>query len=165
MPYSINQVNQMSQKEFVEAFGSVFEETPTIAQHAWESRPFTNAAQLHQQMLKIVNEMDQESQFAFIRSHPDLGSKAKMAEASVQEQSGAGLDRLTPEEFESFQQFNQAYKDKFGFPFIIAVKNHTKDSILNAFQHRLNNTVDAEIRQALLEIAQITRLRLFALIE
>jgi 2-oxo-4-hydroxy-4-carboxy-5-ureidoimidazoline decarboxylase len=88
-----------------------------------------------------------------------------MAEASVQEQVGAGLNRLTHEEYESFQQLNQAYKDKFGFPFIVAVRNHTKNSILDAFKQRLNNTVDVEIQQALSEIAQIAQFRLFALVE
>ena len=165
MSYSIDEINQMSQEEFVEAFGTVFEETPAIAHQAWKNRPFISADHMHQQMLKVVNEMDQKSQLTFIRSHPDLGSKAKMAEASVQEQAGAGLDRLTPEEYECFQQLNQAYRDKFSFPFIVAVKNHTKDSILEAFKHRLNNPFDMEIQQALSEIAQITQLRLSTLVK
>lgn len=165
MPYSIDQVNQMSQEEFVAAFGAVFENTPAIAHQAWNNHPFTSVQHLHQQMLKVVDEMDQQSQLTLIRSHPDLGSKAKMAEASVQEQSGAGLNRLTIEEYELFQQLNQAYRDQFGMPFIIAVKNHTKDSILEAFQQRLKNSVDAEIQQALSEIAQITQFRLLSLVE
>jgi 2-oxo-4-hydroxy-4-carboxy-5-ureidoimidazoline decarboxylase len=165
MPYSIDQVNQMRQEEFVEAFGSVFEDSPTIAHQAWESRPFTNAKHLHEQMLKVVEGMDQDSQLILIRSHPDLGSKTKMAEASVQEQAGAGLDRLTPEEYECFQQLNHAYREKFGFPLIIAVKNHTKHSILEAFKDRLHHPLDVEIQQALLEIAQITQLRLSALVQ
>ncbi|HEY9622494.1 MAG TPA: 2-oxo-4-hydroxy-4-carboxy-5-ureidoimidazoline decarboxylase [Crinalium sp.] len=164
MPYSIDEINQMSQEAFVEAFGKIFEETPAIARQAWERRPFSDAPHLHQQMLKVVNEMDQEHQLIFIRAHPDLGSKAKMAEASVQEQTDAGLDRLTPEEYQRFQQLNQTYKDQFGFPFIIAVKNHTKDSILEAFRQRLNNSFDTEIQQALSEISQITQRRLFALV-
>lgn len=165
MIYSIDQVNQMSQEEFVAAFGNVFEETPAIALQAWNHRPFTNATQLHQQMLKVVNEMEQDSQLNFIRSHPDLGSKTRMAAASVQEQAGAGLDRLTPEEYECFHQLNQAYRHKFGFPFIIAVRNHTKESILETFKHRLNNSLNMEIQQALSEIAQITQIRLSALIK
>ncbi|HEY9698900.1 MAG TPA: 2-oxo-4-hydroxy-4-carboxy-5-ureidoimidazoline decarboxylase [Trichocoleus sp.] len=165
MSYSIDEINQMSQEEFVAAFGTVFEETPAIAHQAWKNRPFISADHIHQHMLKVVHEMDQKSQLTFIRSHPDLGSKAKMAEASVQEQAGAGLDRLTPEEYECFQQLNQAYRDKFSFPFIVAVKNHTKDSILEAFKHRLNNPLDMEIQQALSEIAQITQLRLSTLVK
>lgn len=165
MVYSIDKINQMSQEEFVEAFGNVFEETPAIAHQAWEHRPFVDATHLHMQMLRVVNEMDQESQLTFIRAHPELGSKTKMADASVQEQTKAGLDRLTSEEYQDFQRLNQAYRNKFGFPFIIAVKNYTKDSILETFNNRLNNSFDAEIQQTLSEIAQITQLRLLTLVK
>lgn len=164
MPHSIDEVNQMSQEEFVKVFGGVFEETPAIAHQVWNSRPFIDATHLHQQMLNIVNAMEQEHQLALVRSHPDLGSKVTMAAASVQEQAGAGLDRLTPTEYDQFQRLNQAYREKFGFPFIIAVKNHTKDSILKAFQQRLHHSFETELQQALSEIAQISQFRLFTLI-
>jgi 2-oxo-4-hydroxy-4-carboxy-5-ureidoimidazoline decarboxylase len=87
-----------------------------------------------------------------------------MAEASVQEQAGAGLNRLTPEEFDRFQALNQAYKAKFGFPFIIAVRNHTKTSILDAFEQRLQHPIDIEREQALSEIFQIAEFRLATLV-
>ncbi|MGG6294156.1 2-oxo-4-hydroxy-4-carboxy-5-ureidoimidazoline decarboxylase [Leptolyngbya sp. AN02str] len=164
MSYSIQDINQMSQDKFVETLGNVFEETPAIAHKAWEARPYHDVAHLHEHMMQVVYAMGQPGQIALIRAHPDLGSKAKMAEASVQEQAGAGLDRLTPQEFLLFQNLNQAYKEKFGFPFIVAVRNHTKDSILQAFQERLNHSVNSEIQQALSEIAHITRMRLDALI-
>jgi 2-oxo-4-hydroxy-4-carboxy-5-ureidoimidazoline decarboxylase len=108
--------------------------------------------------------MTQAERLMLVRAHPDLGSKAKMADASVQEQAGAGLDRLTGEEYDRFHTLNQAYKEKFGFPFIIAVKLHTKASILEAFEQRLHHTPEAEIKQALTEITQIARLRLAALL-
>jgi 2-oxo-4-hydroxy-4-carboxy-5-ureidoimidazoline decarboxylase len=164
MSYSIAQLNQMSQTEFVEVLGAVFEETPVIAQAAWHQRPFANVTELHQQMVAIVTAMSPAEQLALICAHPDLGSKAKMAEASVQEQTGVGLDRLTASEYEQFQTLNAAYKEKFGFPFIVAVKNHTKDSILEAFQHRLSHTSEAEIVQCLAEIAEIAEFRLFDLV-
>lgn len=154
----------MSQEAFVEALGAVFEETPAIAQDAWNQRPFADVAELHQRMVNVVKAMSRDEQLTLIRVHPDLGSKAKMAEASVKEQAGVGLERLAPEEYERFQSLNQAYKDKFGFPFIVAVKNHTKDSILKAFEHRLGNTVDAEVEQALTEIFQIAQFRLLSLV-
>lgn len=88
-----------------------------------------------------------------------------MAEASVKEQAGVGLDRLSSEEYESFQLLNQAYKNKFGFPFIVAVKNHTKTSILAAFEQRLANPEDVEVAQAIAEIVQIAKFRLLALVE
>jgi len=143
----------MSQEAFVEALGAVFEDTPAIAHQAWNQRPFANVADL-------VQAMSQDEQLALIRAHPDLGSKTKMAAASVQEQAGAGLDQLTPEEYERFDLLNQTYKQKFGFPLIIAVKHHTKSSILEAFELRLKNTVSAEMTQSLTEIIKIAQLRL-----
>jgi 2-oxo-4-hydroxy-4-carboxy-5-ureidoimidazoline decarboxylase len=164
MRYSLAEVNQMSQAEFVVVFGPVFEKTPAIAQMAWYSRPFTSTINLYQQMIEVVSDLSSENELALIQAHPDLGSKVTMAEASVQEQAGAGLDRLSPQEYEQFQQLNQAYTEKFGFPFIIAVKNHTKESILMAFQRRLENSATQERRQALVEIAAIARFRLNELV-
>lgn len=160
MPYSLAELNQMSQKEFVAVLGTVFEETPTIAAEAWNHRPFRDVANLHQTMSRIVNELSQDEQLALIRAHPDLGSRARMAEASVQEQSGVGLDRLSMEEYDRFHSLNHVYRKTFGFPFIIAVKNHTKTSILATFEQRLQNNPDTEQQQALTEIAQIARFRL-----
>ncbi len=164
MSYSIAQVNQMSQEEFVAALGAVFEDTWAIAWASWNHRPFADVTQLHQNMVDVVKAMSQEQQLALIQAHPDLGSKAKMAASSMQEQAGVGLDRLTPEQYDRFSLLNQAYKDKFGFPFIIAVKNQTITSILEAFERRLENTVDVETAQALTEISQIAKFRLHDLV-
>jgi 2-oxo-4-hydroxy-4-carboxy-5-ureidoimidazoline decarboxylase len=121
---------------------------------------------LHQKMVEVVQGMTQAEQLALIRAHPDLGSKAKMAEASVKEQAGIGLNQLTPEEYDRILLLNQAYKDKFGFPFIIAVKNHTKATLIEAFECTdLQNPVDAEMELALTEIAQIAKFRLLELVE
>lgn len=160
MSYFLSQVNQMSQAEFTEAFGEIWENTPTIATKAWEQGPFEDIETLHQCMVDIVEGMSEAEQLKLIRAHPDLGSRAKMAQASVEEQQGAGLDRLSASQYEQLQRFNQDYKDKFGFPFVIAVKNHTIDSILDAFKTRLQNTPTQEKQQALAEIAKIARLRL-----
>lgn len=158
--YSIDELNQMEQDEFVAVLGEVFENTPTIAEYVWQQRPFADSMELHQRMVAVVNDFSPEAQLAFICAHPDLGAKTKMAESSVQEQAGAGLDRLSAEEFDRFQVLNQAYKAKFGFPFIVAVKNHTKESILQAFEQRLQHSVEVERQQALNEIYQITQFRL-----
>ncbi len=165
MAYSIADLNQMNQESFVAALGAVFEDTPTIAQETWNARPFADVDDLHQKMVKVVNEMTSLEKLNLIKAHPDLGSRARMAEASVKEQAGAGLDRLSPEEYERFHNLNQAYKTKFGFPFIIAVKNHTKTSILAAFDQRLTNSKDAEMQQAITEITQIARFRLLDLVD
>jgi 2-oxo-4-hydroxy-4-carboxy-5-ureidoimidazoline decarboxylase len=164
MPYSLAQLNAMSQSEFVAALGTVFEETPAIAQIAWHARPFTSAIDLHQQMVNVIRYFSPEKELALIQAHPDLGSRVAMAEASVQEQAGIGLDRLSPQEYAQFQQLNQTYTEKFGFPFIIAVKNHTKASILAAFQSRLENFAAQERQHALAEIMAIAHFRLNELV-
>ncbi len=158
--YVIATLNQMSQAEFTEALGSIFEHTPEIASQAWQERPFDDVTKLHQGMAAIVENMSESDQLKLISAHPDLGSKFKMAEASVQEQSTVGLDQLSSNEYRRFQQLNDAYKQKFGFPFIIAVRNHTKDSILAAFEQRLENTIALERKQAIAEIIEIARWRL-----
>ena len=162
--YAIAQINQMSQEEFTKALGEIWEDTPEIAQQSWQAKPFANVESLYQEMVAVVNKMNDEEQLALIKAHPDLGSKAKMAEASVQEQAGVGLDRLSEAEYQRFQTLNQAYKDKFGFPFIVAVKYHTKETILEAFETRLENNLDQEKQQALTEISKIARIRLDSLV-
>ena len=155
----------MSQLEFTEALGEIWEETPAIANKAWHDSPFEDLEALYQSMVAVVNSMSETEQVKLIKAHPDLGSKTKMAESSVQEQAGVGLDRLSESEYQRFQSLNQAYKDKFDFPFIIAVKEHTKESILEAFETRLKNTQEPEKQQALAEISKIARLRLESMVE
>jgi 2-oxo-4-hydroxy-4-carboxy-5-ureidoimidazoline decarboxylase len=158
--YSLFELNEMSQEVFTEALGAIFEGTPTVARGTWDDRPFASTADLHAKMVTVVNSMTGEEKLALIQAHPDLGSKAKMAEASVSEQAGAGLDRLSVAEFDRLQFLNRSYREKFGFPFIVAVKNHTKTSILEAFERRLNNSPATEMQQALTEIYEIARFRL-----
>ncbi|MBW4464249.1 MAG: 2-oxo-4-hydroxy-4-carboxy-5-ureidoimidazoline decarboxylase [Pegethrix bostrychoides GSE-TBD4-15B] len=160
MPHKMTALNQMNQAEFTAALGEIFEQTPQVAQQAWQSRPFASRADLHQKMLAVVAQMSQGEKLALIRAHPDLGSKAKMAAASVQEQAGAGLNQLSADEFERLHRLNQAYRSKFGFPFIIAVKQQNKIRILATFEQRLTNSPEAEQAQAIAEIAQIAGFRL-----
>ncbi|WP_332986438.1 MULTISPECIES: 2-oxo-4-hydroxy-4-carboxy-5-ureidoimidazoline decarboxylase [unclassified Microcoleus] len=165
MQYSLFELNQMNQEAFTEALGEIFEQSPTVARCTWDDRPFASTADLHAKMVTVVNSMTGEEKLALIRSHPDLGSKAKMAVASVNEQAGAGLDRLSVAEFDRFQFLNREYRKKFDFPFIVAVKNHTKTSILEAFERRLDNSLETEMQQALTEIYEIARFRLESAIE
>jgi 2-oxo-4-hydroxy-4-carboxy-5-ureidoimidazoline decarboxylase len=157
---TIDTLNEMDLEIFVDTVGSVFENTPAIARQVWSHRPFASAAALHQSMVDEVKAMGIDEQLTLIRAHPDLGSRAKMAEDSVKEQAGAGLNQLTVDEYEQLQTLNQAYQKKFNFPFIVAVKNHTKASIFEAFQQRLENSVEVERERAIAEIIQISRLRL-----
>lgn len=164
MQYTITQLNEMNQEAFTKALATIFEHSPWIPENAWEKRPFTNLSSLHQSMVEVVQTASKEQQLNLICAHPDLGTKAKMAEASVKEQEGVGLDKLTPEEYQRFHSLNETYKEQFGFPFIIAVKNHTKDSILTAFEQRIKNSPEVELEQALSEIFQIAKFRLNDLI-
>jgi 2-oxo-4-hydroxy-4-carboxy-5-ureidoimidazoline decarboxylase len=159
----IEELNGMGLDEFVDVLGEVFENTPSIARQVWEKRPFADVDDLHRKMMSQIEIMSLEEKLRFIRAHPDLGSRAKMADASVQEQAGAGLDRLTAEEYQQLQQLNQAYQEKFDFPFIVAVRNQTKESILEAFQTRLEHSIAVEQERAIEEIRKITRFRLEAI--
>ena len=162
--YKLTELNQMTQQEFTEVLGDIWEHTPEIAANCSLNRPFSNVDTLYNSMVEVLEEMGEAEQLALIKAHPDLGSKAKMAKASVKEQAGVGLDKLNPEEYNLFLALNSAYKDKFGFPFIIAVKNHTKESILESFAERLNNSQEEEKKAALSEIKAIARFRLYTLI-
>ena len=164
MQYSLEKLNEMSQEDFTAVLGSVWEHTPEIASVSWLARPFADVDTLHKNMVKVVEGMSEAEKLALIKAHPDLGSKAKMAEASVQEQAGIGLDRLNLEEYNHLLSLNRAYKHKFGFPFIIAVKNHTVKSILESFAERLKNSKKEEKKAALSEISKIARFRLDNLI-
>lgn len=160
MPYTLDQINQLSQTDFVHALGPAFEDTPHIAAQVWPQRPFASVADLHHKMVAIVQAMPPAEQLVLIKAHPDLGARVSMAEASVAEQSKAGLNALSAEEYDRFQRLNDAYKDRFGFPFILAVAGHTKDSILANFTQRLENSLVEEQATALREIEKISRLRL-----
>ncbi len=160
MNYTLAAINQMDQATFVAVLGPVFEETPNIARQVWWQRPFATVNDLHGQMVAMAMAMPAAEQRALIQAHPDLGSRLQMAEASVQEQAGVGLDQLSAQEYAQFHQLNTAYKEKFGFPFVMAVKGQTKATILAAFVNRLDHSPDQERQQALAEIVQIARFRL-----
>jgi 2-oxo-4-hydroxy-4-carboxy-5-ureidoimidazoline decarboxylase len=163
--YNLTKLNNSTQADFVNALGSIFEQTPTIAEMTWHYRPFSSIDDLHQKMLAVVQVMSPAQQLALIRAHPSLGSKARMTPTSVQEQAGVGLDQLSAEEYQYFHRLNESYLARFGFPFIIAVKHHTKSTILAAFEQRLQNTILQEQQLALNEIGEIARLRLLACLQ
>ncbi|MBM3220486.1 MAG: 2-oxo-4-hydroxy-4-carboxy-5-ureidoimidazoline decarboxylase [Candidatus Rokubacteria bacterium] len=164
---SIAVVNRLERGEFRALLGGVFEDSPWVAEHAFECRPFASVEALHAVMVAMVETASREEQLALIRAHPDLAGTAAragtMTASSVAEQASAGLDRLTDEEYARFERLNAAYREKFGFPFIIAVRRHDKHAILAAFETRLRNSEDEEIATALTQIAEIARLRLDAL--
>ncbi|MGB3201907.1 MAG: 2-oxo-4-hydroxy-4-carboxy-5-ureidoimidazoline decarboxylase [Nodosilinea sp.] len=160
MPHTLDQLNAMTEAEFVAAIGPAFEDTPAIAAQVWPQRPFASVLDLHQRMVAIVQSMATTDQLALIKAHPDLGNRVAMAEASVVEQSNAGLSDLSPTEYQLFRRLNQDYNDRFGFPFILAVAGQTKASILDNFTRRLLNSTEAETATALQEIEKIAFSRL-----
>lgn len=150
-------------------FGGVYEHSPWIAEAAWRERPFRSLSELHGVMERAVNAATGERKMELIRAHPDLAGKAAVAgeltPESEREQASAGLNRLSPEEYEAFTGMNRSYQEKFGMPLIFCVREHTKESILKGAEERLGNSREQEIETALAEISKIARLRLGDLIK
>lgn len=167
-PVTLDALNAVPLATFVDVLGAVFEHAPWVAETAAAGRPFATVADLHAAMSAAVAAAPEADQVAFLRGHPELGGKVAragaMAEASRHEQGALGLDRLSDEEFARFERLNASYQARFGIPFIICVRRHTRDSILDRFEARLANSRPAEIAQALAEIGYITRLRLVDLV-
>lgn len=151
-----------SKAEFLQIYGGIYEHSPWIAEAAFDAGART-IEEIHAAMKAAVDNAAYDKKLALIKAHPELGSRVRMAEASVQEQSGAGFDRCTPQEFAEFQKLNAEYNAKFGFPFIVAVKGLTRQDILSHFRRRLNSDVETEFKTALEQIHKIARFRLSAL--
>ncbi len=166
---SVEEVNSMGREEFVARFGSLFERSPWVAEGAWQGRPFDDLDALHAAFVRTVHEAPEERRVALIRAHPDLAGKAALAgeltEESANEQASAGLDRLSPEEYERFHRLNAAYREKFDLPYVVCVRDNTKETIFAGAERRLSNTREEEVEAALREISRIGRLRLEDLVE
>jgi 2-oxo-4-hydroxy-4-carboxy-5-ureidoimidazoline decarboxylase len=164
MTVALTDLNRMALPAFAAAIGDVFELAPWVAEAAHAKRPFVTVADLHQAMMAAVHTAPHDIQRAFLGHHPDLAGKAARAgavtEDSRREQASVGLDALPEAEFARFHRLNDAYRAKFGFPFIVCVRRHTRDSILGQFERRLENDVATEFAAALQEIFHITRLRI-----
>ena len=164
IPITLAVVSNLSRAEFVVALGSLFEGSPWIAESTWPARPFASIDQLHQALCATMYAAPIDRQVALIQAHPDLAGKAAIAgeltAESAREQSSAGLSRLAPEQFATFTRLNQAYRETFGFPFVICAREHSAVSILEHFATRLEHPRDQEIATALGEIAKIAHLRL-----
>ena len=160
----MDSINKLGRAEFVERFGPLFEHSPWVAEAAWRNRPFRDREELYEALVTAMHAAPRERKLALIRAHPDLAGKAaidgSLTESSTREQASAGLDRLTPDEYAAFTRTNSAYRERFGFPFVVCAREHTKESILRVASERLANSEDEEIRVALEEIAKIARLRL-----
>jgi OHCU decarboxylase len=150
----------VTREAFVARNGALFEHSPWVAEEAYDAGPFGDDEALLAAMVGVVRGAPRERQLALIRAHPDLAGKAALTRDSEREQASAGLDALTPGEYEEFTRVNAAYRERHGFPFVICAREHDKASILAAAAERLDHDTDTEVGVALDEIAKIARLRL-----
>lgn len=162
---TLDEINQLPQDAFVARYGALFECSPWVVERAARLRPFDD---LYAGLMSPVETASREDKLRLIHAHPELASKAAIArtltEESQAEQASAGLDRLSLEEFQRFHELNTAYRERFGFPFIICVRKTDKAGILAAMESRLNAaSPEAEIETAVREIGEIVRLRLEAM--
>ena len=164
MLLSIGELNRMAASEFTETFGDVAEHSPWVAERAAGTRPFADREGVVDAFAAALRCASREEQMTVLRAHPDLAGRAAIAgaltEDSRREQAGAGLDRLTPAEFERFTALNAAYRERFGIPFIFAVKGATKGMILAAFEERCANEPEVELRNAIDNVCRIMRFRI-----
>lgn len=160
----LDALNALPRAAFVERLAAIWEDSPWVAARAWDHRPFDSVAALHKSMMEAVDAAGPAAQLALLRAHPDLAGRLARAGGltthSTQEQAGLGLDRLGAAEFAWFDRHNAAYRARFGFPFIIAVKANTRDGIRQALATRLDNDPAVEMRTALGEVAKIAKFRL-----
>lgn len=161
--------SEMSKDQFVERFGGLYEHSPWVAELVWDdvaSLKRVDLESLSLRMKDVVNAATVEQKMTLLRAHPELAGKAAiqgdLTAESTDEQSRARLDQCSKEEFDKFQQLNSAYNEKFGFPFIMAVRNSTREEILQAFELRVNNAPELEFDTALKQVHQIALLRLQA---
>lgn len=160
-PLSMREIEAMPVAQFVQCFGDVAEQSPWVAEEAASRRPFRHIGGMVDAFAAAVRAAPLERQLELLRAHPDLAARAKrMADNSRREQSGAGLDSLSADEFARFTGLNERYRAKFGFPFIFAVKGATREQILAAFAERIGNSPEHELHNAISQICRIMRFRL-----
>src|SRR5258706_8690934 len=165
---TLSDLNACSKDDFVAALSNVFEYSPWIAEQAASARPFAGVKPLFEAMKAAVDRAAPELRLALIKAHPDLANKTQRAAGltaeSSAEQNSVGLDRLSDAEYEAFERVNNAYRAKFGFPYIVCVRRHTRDSILRDFERRLPNDAKTEMQTSIEEICRIAALRIDQLV-
>jgi len=161
---NLTHLNTLPPPDFTTTLGAIFEHSPWIPERTWPKRPFASIDALHAALCETLAAASTEEQLALIRAHPELAGKAAirgdLTEASTREQSGAGLDRCTPEEYARLHALNETYAKRFGFPFILAVRGYDRAGILAEWERRLGNAPELERAEALRQIERIARFRL-----
>jgi 2-oxo-4-hydroxy-4-carboxy-5-ureidoimidazoline decarboxylase len=165
---ALSDLNTCGKDDFVAALSNIFEYSPWIAEQAASARPFAGVKPLFEAMKAAVDRAPPELRLALIKAHPDLANKTQRAAGltaeSSAEQDSVGIDRLSDAEYQAFERVNNAYRAKFGFPYIVCVRRHTKDSILRDFERRLPNDATTETQKSVEEIGRIAALRLDQLV-
>jgi 2-oxo-4-hydroxy-4-carboxy-5-ureidoimidazoline decarboxylase len=164
----LHELNTCPESDFVAALANIFEYSPWVAEQASRARPFAGVNALFAAMKTAVESAPEALRLELIKAHPDLANKTRRAEGltaeSTAEQNSVGLDRLSDAEYQAFERVNNAYRAKFGFPYIVCVRRHTRDSILRDFERRLPNDAATETRASIAEICRIAALRLDQLV-
>ena len=161
----INNINKLSEIQFIKIFANIFENSQFIAEALYKKKgdSFNDFEDLTKKMLNIFENTTKEQKLKILNAHPDLADKAKIASLtsdSKKEQNSVGLDQCTEDEFNEFKKLNDLYKKKFGFPFILAVKGKDKIEILNNFRTRVNSEPQIEFEEAVKQVKRIASLRL-----
>lgn len=168
MPLSLATLNAMTAAQFVASLGGVFEHSPWVAERAFPAGPFADVTALHTAMVQAVERSPRDEQLRLLRAHPELAGREAQAGTltsdSTGEQKSAGLDALSRAEMDRIAELNRRYREKFGFPFIIAVRRHDKAGVFREFERRLALDTETEFANALAQVYAITRLRLEALV-
>jgi 2-oxo-4-hydroxy-4-carboxy-5-ureidoimidazoline decarboxylase len=162
---SVQDINILKKTEFVSYFQNIFEKTKWIAEKMHTQKPFKNKQNIFTTAITIFNCATKKQILKILQAHPDLAVKQKLTKESTREQKNAKLNECTPKEFNEFQQLNKEYKQKFGFPFIIAVKGKSKTIILDSFKKRINNSLDKEFMTAKQQVEKIASFRLKDLVK
>jgi 2-oxo-4-hydroxy-4-carboxy-5-ureidoimidazoline decarboxylase len=164
MPTTLASLNAFDRAGFVSALGHLFEHSPWVADETYAKRPFRGADELFAALCATMRAAPLERQLELLKAHPDLAGRLAQAGAltasSAREQSAAGLDRLPAAEADEIRRLNEAYRVRFGFPFIICARLNAKEAILASMRARVSNSAEAELAAALGEVAKIARLRL-----
>lgn len=163
---TLDELNALDRDAFVAALGAIYEHSPWVAEDVFPLRPFASVDELHAAMSKAVLDAGDDVRLALLRAHPQLAGKAalrgELTADSTREQQGAGLDQCSPEEYAQLHALNDQYQQRFGFPFILAVRGHTRASILASMAARVDNTREDEFAEALHQVDRIARFRLEA---
>jgi 2-oxo-4-hydroxy-4-carboxy-5-ureidoimidazoline decarboxylase len=167
--FDLADINTMDRDRFVAALGSTFEHSPWVAEGAWAQRPYDSVEHLHAAMFEVVRRAPKAIQVAFLRGHPELAGREAQANTltddSLREQASAGLDAMSRAEMTEMARLNAEYRERHGFPFVIAARRHTKAQIFDEMRRRIGQDSGAEFAEALAQIAHITRRRVQALVQ